>query len=146
MVKRIKFSNTSYGFTLIELLIVLAIIGILASIMVGSFNTARTKSLNASVKSYLWQVRTQAELYYANNGNSYNNLCSNPPVVVMIAGAISTGSDTGTVNSRCNSVSTEWAINSTLKSPEGTYVYWCVDSTGKSVGEPAELSGSTHCA
>ncbi|MDE2213039.1 MAG: prepilin-type N-terminal cleavage/methylation domain-containing protein [Patescibacteria group bacterium] len=51
------------GFTLIELLVVIAIIAILASIILASLNTARSKSRDARRVSDIQEVRTALELY-----------------------------------------------------------------------------------
>jgi prepilin-type N-terminal cleavage/methylation domain-containing protein len=144
-IRKIKYILVR-GFTLVELLIVIAIISVIASIVVSSAIEARARAANASVKSYLWQARSQVELYYLNNNQSYTSACSNSTIVLVVAGALSNGGDTGSVASRCNNITNEWAVNSMLKSPEGANIYWCVDSSGKAKGEPAELSGATHCA
>lgn len=61
----------SRGFTLIELLVVIAIIGVLSAVVLASLNTARDKGNDASIKSNLATVATQAELFYDSNGNKY---------------------------------------------------------------------------
>ncbi len=59
------------GFTLIELLIVIAIIGILASLILASVATSRKKARDASVKNAVSQIRWQAEIAYDRPGGSY---------------------------------------------------------------------------
>jgi len=61
MSKRINRS----GFTLIELLIVIAIIGILASIAIPQFASYRQKSYNSAAQSDLRNAKTNLEAYYA---------------------------------------------------------------------------------
>lgn len=132
--KRVKSS----GFTLIELLVVIAIIGILSSVVLASLSTARERGNDASVKSNLNTIRTQAELYYMTTGsNSYGSqtwvsgaatsctggMFSNSTVAKALATADSAN---GAGNVDCIAGSTYYVAAAAL--PSGGY--WCVDHTG----------------
>ncbi len=60
--------TTSRGFTLIELLMVVAIIGILSSVVLSSLQTARLKSADATVRQEANQLRTIMEQERTNSG------------------------------------------------------------------------------
>ncbi len=64
-----KTKTKQQGFTLIELLIVIAIIGILASVVLVNLNSARTKARDARRKSDLQQIILAMEDYWAGNGS-----------------------------------------------------------------------------
>ncbi len=53
------------GFTLIELMVVIAIIAILATVVLVSLSSARTAAEDANRTAALAQVRSLAEVYYA---------------------------------------------------------------------------------
>lgn len=145
------------GFTLIELLVVIAIIGVLASVVLASLNTARSKGADASIKSNLNGIRSQAELYYDSNSNSYtggaaglatttitaaSGVCGSMPGIFTDPNIISalksamaqTGDNTkaycGAGNGTAALGTNGWAVAVPLKSV--TTNAWCVDYTGKS--------------
>ncbi len=132
-------NNSKTGFTLIELLVVISIIGLLSSVVLASLNSARTKGADATVKTNLVNLRTQAALYYNTNA-SYGGLagssCSNtsslfadPTITSQITGANNSGGGTAICANSTGILGT-WAIAAKLKS--GTTDYWCVDSAGNS--------------
>ena len=55
------------GFTLIELLVVIAIIAMLASIILSSLNTARSKSRDARREADLKEMQTAVEQYMSDS-------------------------------------------------------------------------------
>lgn len=66
----LKFNK---GFTLIELIIVIAIIGLITTIIVPKFSTTRKKSNDVSFRMELDNFRKKAEIYYS-EGNTYTGL------------------------------------------------------------------------
>lgn len=59
------------GFTLIELLMVIAIIGLLASVVLASVSQARMKARDAVRISDIHQIQNALEIYATDNSNLY---------------------------------------------------------------------------
>ncbi len=76
------------GFTLIELLIVIAIIGILASVILVSLNSARNKSNGAALKNTLSSLKAAVALCCSTGTNPLLSaaggpLCANSPNTLL---------------------------------------------------------------
>jgi len=61
--------NNKHGFTLIELLVVITIIGLLATIVLVSLNSARAKARDAKRKGDLHQIELALTMYFDTYGS-----------------------------------------------------------------------------
>lgn len=150
------------GFTLIELLIVVAIIGMLSSIVLSSLGNARNKAKDAKTRTELSQLRNQAEMYadtYGNYGTGSGladscdmtgNIFADPSIIKLLTSineaALST---TTSVSPVCGVTAGQWVVWAPLRSGSATNPYgWCVDSTGMSKAldtPPPNGTGFTSC-
>jgi len=67
-------NNDNKGFTLLELMIVIAIIGILATLAQPMFKTAVLKAKEASLKEDLFNLRNCIDQYFGDNGKYPDSL------------------------------------------------------------------------
>jgi len=65
-----RIEKQAKGFTMVELLIVIAVIGVLASIVIPAYTSYKNKAYNASALSYLQFVSKSEENYWL-NGQAY---------------------------------------------------------------------------
>jgi len=73
--------NSASGFTLIEILVVIAIIGLLASVALVGMNSARIKARNSQRKGNIAQIRQALDMYYHDTNNGlypHNGTVGNP--------------------------------------------------------------------
>ena len=73
---KFKIQNYHKGFTLIELLIVIAIIGVLATLLMVNFVGVRQRARDAQRKSDLRQLQSALEIYRSDNGSYPSGLTS----------------------------------------------------------------------
>jgi prepilin-type N-terminal cleavage/methylation domain-containing protein len=64
----ISLKQKNQGFTIVELLIVIVVIGILAGLVITTYNGIQQKARNTERTTDLKTFQSQLEAYYANNG------------------------------------------------------------------------------
>ncbi len=128
----ISLKKRQEGFTLIELLIVIVVIGILATIVLITYNGIQAKARNAKRVTDLDAIQTQLEAFYTTNGyypsyadlNSPSWVKTNMPSLEI--SALLDPSTTCVQSSSTNCLSN----SATPPSAVGNYDYYPTDSTG----------------
>jgi prepilin-type N-terminal cleavage/methylation domain-containing protein len=133
------------GFTLIEMLVVIAIIGLLSSVVLVALGPSRNKAKDARIISDLNQIRTIMETLYDPSTGNYPGGASavgNNDIIRAKEDIDSSGgTHFGITPLAANSYYYAVAILNDGKT------YYCVDSSGNSlsIGTSAPGSGATAC-
>src|SRR5579872_1821185 len=145
--------NHQYGFTLIELLIVIAIIGILSTLLMTNFIGIRQRARDAQRKSDVRQMQSALELYRSDTGSypvSANNRL-NSVACPTSSSFTHTNSDNSTVTYMqtipCDPLGSGSDVynngNYYYSSPDGTTytIQACLENTSDSQGTSMQNTG-----
>ncbi len=120
---------------MIEILIVIAIIGILASLIFAAVSTSRSKGHDARIRSDVSQLRYLAESVYDTQGANYSAWSAHASVVTAIPQLLddideNSGDTAGSpyVTVIRDSQVTNYCISTPLRAQVGKY--YCIDATG----------------
>ena len=138
--------NSNSGFTMIELLIVMAIIGILATLFVATYPNARKRARDAQRQSDMRQYQTALEKYAnKNNGTYYNSsgtINIKDQYATLNLPASSPDDPSGTVRYKYNGTATEYVLWAQLEVSGSGYFVAC--STGQA-GTTATTPSNSTC-
>lgn len=142
MIHKIKnqisnLKNRAKGFTLIELLIVIAIIGVLSSLLMANFIGIRQRARDAQRKADLRQVQSALELYRSDQA-SYPTTANFP----ACGAALTASGSTYMQKVPCDPLGGTWVY--TYSSSGTTYtLFACLENASDSQKDASKQSSCT---
>lgn len=134
-----KFTRSTAAFTLLELLVVIAVIGILATVMMSSIGVSRARAEDVKTKAVLSSVRTTAQNDAILQG-SFQTICSSGSDVHAVISTLASQKGLSSDEYSCMATTDQFAVIFPLKAETG---YWCVDATGSAtVVSGLDINGS----
>ena len=148
-----QVSENKTGFTIVELIVVIAVIGVMASIITASVGSYLVKSKDAKIKAEISEIFKDASTYYIEQG-TYSEYEIPSGFVSSCAGSNYTlatnSSNAFVVYAKLCSTDTYWCADSTggireIDSPPdtGAGVYACVSGSGG--GGDGGCGGGEEC-
>lgn len=123
------------GFTLIELLIVIAVLGILASLVLTAINSSRNKAYDTRIRADIGQIRWLAETAFDSQGANYTNWTQYPTIqqnlTILLEDIDKNYNDAPGapyVTALRESQITDYCISAPLRNEPGKY--YCIDNSG----------------
>lgn len=130
-----------YVVIILAAFVALAVVGVLASVVLVSLNSARAKSADAAVKANLASIRTLAEIQ-STEQESYAGVCTNNSEITEALQAAGMASANNPNAFECNASGERWAAAAALT--EGGH--WCVDSSGDATTRSDMLGSNLACS
>lgn len=131
------------GFTLIEMLVVIAIIGLLSSVVLVALGPSRNKAKDARIISDLNQVRSVMETIYNSSTGKYpDSSVATANASIVLASTDITGSGGKSFNIIPTTGDTYYVAYALLN--DGTS-YYCVDSSGNSLSIGSSAPAGKAC-
>lgn len=122
------------GFGLIELIIVIAVLGILATLVLTAVSSSRIRAYDSRIRSGVGQIRWMTESVYDTQGASYLNWTQVPSIATNLNIILEDidrnyGDTAGSpfVTVLRESQTNEYCVSAPLRSQPGKY--YCIDAT-----------------
>lgn len=129
-------SRSQQGLTFIEILLVIAILGILITLVLVTITSSRQKAVANRVRNNIGQIRILAEVAFDSNGGTYLNWAQDTSIQTELTRLLEkidedNGDDITApyVTVVREAQAKDYCVSAPLGS--GSSTYYCIDATGK---------------